>query len=207
MALISTGSKADTIAHGGLVSDASGSKGMMRVRTGGKIEYHDGSKWIADLSLPAFGNGTFNFTAGTATKVTKTGDTPSANLATSKTSTTTFSIDKTVTDGWLANKPPSGTIGWVDMAISCNPRNLTISSKTGYTAIAKLTRDGEEVYEYSHGSVGGTNKWTIGASNSAPAAKDPYKTYYSATQHTAHYTNEDGSTRHPVQASYFLAIL
>ncbi len=183
MALISTGSKADTIAHGGSVSDASGSKGMMRVRTGGKIEYHDGSKWIADLSLPAFGDGTFNFTSGDATEVTKTGDTPTSNLATSKTRT------------------------WVDMARSCNPRTLTIYSKTGYNSISKRTLGGEEVYEFSHRSVGGTNKWTLGASNSAPVAKDPYKTYYSATQHTAHYTNEDGSTRHPVQASYFLSIL
>ena len=207
MALTSTGSKADTIAHGGSVSNASGQKGMMRVRTGSRIEYHDGTKWILDLSLPAFGNGKFNFNKGDATNVASSGSTPTANLATGSTSTTTYSINKTVTDGWVANKPPSGTIGWVDMALSANARTMTPLSKTGYTSITKKTIEGKDCYQYHHRSVGGKENFTIAGTSNSATSLDLHRDDYSATHHTALYKDEDGNTQHPTYVSYFLAIL
>jgi len=205
MALISTGTRADTIAHGAAVSNSSGQRGMMRVRTGSRIEYHDGTKWILDLSLPAFGNGTFTFTQGDGTKITKSGSTPTANLATSSTSTTSFAIDKTVTDEWVANRPPLGTIGWVDATIAVNPNNQTIFTSHNYSSVARLSKG---QYRYTHVNVGAANNKVYSNANSTDVVVSPTSAANNtSTSYQVTYKNHDGDKRDPNYSAYFLAII
>lgn len=204
MALQSTGTGADIIAHGGSVNNSQGQRGSIRIKTGGYMQFHNGSRWLTDGSQVVWGDGNFNFNAGGGVTKLLSSRTGSANLADGQSRTTTFEVDSRTLNGWLGNDV-SARLGEGKIFAAANVNNKLGQLKSAYN-VGSITKSGVGIVTYNITEALPSNKVGLAYQSDLSSAEFPYGTP-STTQVTVRGTLNSGASGDATDSGMHLSII
>jgi hypothetical protein len=204
MALQSSGTSADIIAHGGNVSNASGSKGDIRIKTNGYMQFHNGSRWITDGSQVVYGNGEFRVNGANGVKKTVTSRNGSANLATNQTRTSTYEFDTRTVNGWVGDGfLANAGAGKIFAAANCDNRSATKKASYNVSSVSKL---GVGIMRYNLENSLPSNKVGLAYQSDLSSAEVPYGTP-TTNQVTIRGTLNKGQSADATDSGFHLSLI
>ncbi len=204
MALKSSGTGSDIIAHGGSVSNNQGSRGDIRVKTNGYLQFHNGTRWLSDGSQVTFGNGEIRVNGNNGVTKTLTSRNGTANLSTNQTRTSTYDFDTRTVNGWVGDGLLAQA-GAGKIFAAANVDNRSAVKKSSYN-VSSVTKRGVGVLTYNLEKALTSNKVGLAYQSTLSSAEVPYGTPTNS-QVTIRGTLNSGASADAADSGFHLSLI